>query len=250
MPGCGSGFASTAGAETSLRHEAGPVAFRPVARRNVRAAAFIMPKYQLAIFDSDGTLADTLPWFRNAYNGVAARHGIPPLPDGSEEELRRLTSRELLARLKVPLWRLPGFIRGMRQLMAEHLHEFSLFEGIAPALHRLAANDVAIGLVSSNSWDNVRAILGPETATLVRYEACGASLFGKAAKLREVLRASRVPKQSAIYIGDEARDAEAAHKAGIAYGAVAWGCHALEILRPGAAETFERPREIAEKLLG
>jgi phosphoglycolate phosphatase len=208
-----------------------------------------MPKYKLAIFDSDGTLADTLHWFRAAYDQLAPRYGIPPLSDGDDELLRTLTPRKLLAHLKIPLWRLPPLIAGMRRHMNEHIREFSLFDGIADSLQHLAANGVTIGIVSSNSRENVEAILGPENAALIRHWDCGASMFGKPAKLRSVVRASGFAARDAIYVGDELRDAEAAHKAGLAYGAVAWGCHPLEALRAqGAAEYFKEPREIGDKL--
>jgi phosphoglycolate phosphatase-like HAD superfamily hydrolase len=46
------------------------------------------------------------------------------------------------------------------------------------------------------------------------------------------------------------RDAEAAAKVGMAYGAVAWGYHPIETLRSHAAEVFLEPCEIAGKLLG
>jgi phosphoglycolate phosphatase len=107
-----------------------------------------------------------------------------------------------------------------------------------------------LGVVSSNSREIVEAILGSTTAPLIKHWACGASMFGKASKLRTVLRASKVRAQEAIYIGDEVRDAEAAHKVGMAYGAVAWGVHNLETLRAhNAAEFFNEPKEIAEKII-
>ena len=47
---------------------------------------------RLVIFDFDGTLADSIPWFLAALPTVADRHGLRPL--GSEEvaALRRLLS--------------------------------------------------------------------------------------------------------------------------------------------------------------
>lgn len=208
-----------------------------------------MPKYKLAVFDSDGTLADTLPWFRAAYDQMAAKHGIAPLPEGEDGLLRTLSGRELLDHLQIPLWKLPRLVTGMRRHMAEHIHEFSLFDGIADSLQQLATNGVVLGVVSSNSRENVEAILGPMNAPLIKYWACGASMFGKASKLSTVLRASKVTAWEAIYIGDEVRDAEAANKVGMAYGAVSWGVHSLETLRShDAAEFFNEPREIGEKI--
>jgi phosphoglycolate phosphatase len=208
-----------------------------------------MPKYRLVLFDSDGTLADTLPWFKTVFNQGAVQHGFKPMLDDEQEYLRGLTTREMLAHLRVPLWKMPRILTAMRKAMAEQIHEFSLFDGIAESLQRLAANGVVLGVVSSNSCENVRTILGPANAALIQHYACGASMFGKAAKLRTVLRASGVSPSKALYVGDEIRDAEAAHKVDMAYGAVAWGCHRLETLRAaGAAEFFSEPRHIGAKL--
>jgi phosphoglycolate phosphatase len=207
------------------------------------------PKYRLVLFDSDGTLADTLPWFKTVFNQSAARHGFKPMRDDEQEYLRGLTSREMLAYLRVPLWKMPRILSAMRKAMAEQIHEFSLFNGIADSLQRLSTRGVLLGVVSSNSSENVRSILGPANAALIQHYACGASMFGKAAKLRTVLQASGVAASEALYIGDEIRDAEAANKVGMAYGAVAWGCHRLETLRAqGAAEFFTEPKEIGHKL--
>ena len=63
-------------------------------------------------------------------------------------------------------------------------------------------------------------------------------MFGKAAKLRQVVRQSAMPPQHVIYIGDEIRDSEAAGKAGIAFGAVLWGQHSQAALRA------QKPAEI------
>jgi len=208
-----------------------------------------MPRYKLAVFDSDGTLADTLPWAADAFDQIAARHGIKPLGEQKRKELRHLSARHLIAHLKIPIWKMPAIVAGVRKLMAVHIDEFSLFDGIAGSLRRLHQGGVILGIVSSNSTENVRHILGPANAALIHHYGCGASMFGKAAKLRALLKTSRINAREAIYIGDELRDAEAARKAGMAFGAVAWGCHSLELLRThGAAEFFNEPGEIGEKL--
>lgn len=207
-----------------------------------------MPKYKMVLFDSDGTLADTLPWLEAAFNELATRHGIKPISETDREALRPLSTRHLLQRLNIPLWRIPAFVAGMRRHMAGHIDEFSLFEGIAESLRQLHTSGVTLGIVSSNSRDNVRHILGPSAAFMSHY-ACGASLLGKAPKLRAALKASGLPARQAIYIGDEIRDAEAARKVGMAYGAVAWGYHSLSTLQAEKPEEFfTKPGEIGQKL--
>jgi phosphoglycolate phosphatase len=206
-------------------------------------------KYRLAIFDSDGTLADTLPWMRSVFNELADEHGFRRVEPHEYERFRDLHGRALLQALKLPLWKLPRVVSGMRSKMASHNGNFSLFPGITEMLQRLAASGVQLAVVSSNSRANVERVLGPHNAALVNHFACGVSMFGKAARIRGVVRASRIARPESIYIGDEIRDAEAARTAGVAFGAVAWGQHSVEALRAqNPAEFFTQVEEIAAKL--
>lgn len=206
-------------------------------------------KYRLAIFDSDGTLADTLPWMRSLFNEMAGEHGFKRVDPGDFERFRDLHGTALLRELGLPLWKLPRVVGSLRRRMAEHTGTFSLFPGTAEVLHRLAAAGVQLAVVSSNSRENVERVLGANNTRLLAHVACGVSMFGKAARLRQVIRGSTIPPQQAIYIGDEIRDAEAAEKAGIAFGAVTWGQHTEASLRAkNPAEVFATVQEIADKL--
>lgn len=206
-------------------------------------------KYQLAIFDSDGTLADTLPWLRSIFNELAEEHGFKRVEPQDYERFRELHGTALLRELGLPIWKLPRVAGSMRRRMTEHTGEFSLFPGTGEVLQRLAADGIQLAVVSSNSRANVERVLGVANVRLLRHFACGVSLFGKAAKLRQLLRQVGIPQSQAIYIGDEIRDAEAAEKAGIAFGAVTWGHHTEESLRAKhPAEVFQTVQEIADKL--
>ncbi len=206
-------------------------------------------KYRLIIFDSDGTLADTLPWMRSQFNELAEEHGFRKVEPHEYERFRDLHGSALLRELGLPLWKLPRVVTAMRRRMAEHTGKFSTFPGISETLTRLTANGAQLAVVSSNSRENVERVLGVENAQRITHWACGVSMLGKAAKLRQVIRQSGVSRDEAIYIGDEIRDAEAAAKAGIAFGAVTWGQHGAEALaaqRP--AEIFATVLEMAKKL--
>jgi phosphoglycolate phosphatase len=206
-------------------------------------------KYQLAIFDSDGTLADTLPWMRSIFNEVAATHGLKRVEPEEDEQLRLLHGRQLLKALRLPLWKLPRVTRDFRERMSAHQGRFELFPGIAESLRRIVAAGIRVAIVSSNSRENVERVLGREISKLIHEFDCGASMFRKAAKVRRVLRKSGLKR--AIYIGDEVRDAEAARQVGIAYGAVAWGHHSIAMLQKhNPEESFCAPAEIADRLCG
>jgi phosphoglycolate phosphatase len=167
-------------------------------------------QYTLAIFDFDGTLADTLPWFFSAVNRMADIHGFKRIEEGDVETLRGYSARQVVGHLGVPARKLPRIGIEMRWLMAEEIQQIHPFEGIREMLQGLSDRGVALAVVTSNAEDNVRHVLGADHAALVRYYACGASLFGKRGKLRSVLQQSGVRPGEAIFIGDEIRDIEAA----------------------------------------
>lgn len=78
-----------------------------------------MPGYKLAIFDLDGTLSDSLPWFRGVVNSFADKHGFRRIEDGDHEMLRGKSSREIIAWLEVPFWRMPLIAADMRRLKSQ-----------------------------------------------------------------------------------------------------------------------------------
>jgi phosphoglycolate phosphatase len=205
--------------------------------------------YKLVIFDFDGTLADSARWVARELNPLAKRFGFRQVGEQEVEALRSADAREVLRHLGVPHWRLPFIARFLRRRMAEDAETIQLFPGAKALLRRLAGQGVVLGVVSSNSAENVRRILGPEAAALVEHYACGSSLFGKAAKFRRVVRRARVHPKDTLCIGDETRDIEAAREAGLACGAVAWGYARRETLAARAPTwLFETPDEVAARL--
>ncbi|MBV9530727.1 MAG: HAD-IA family hydrolase [Bradyrhizobium sp.] len=205
-------------------------------------------RYSLVIFDLDGTLADSFPWFRRHVNGVADRFGFRRIADEDVAALRRASPHEILERLEVPRWKLPMIARHMRRLKALHLADIPLFHGADKMLRTLADAGLRLALVSSDSEANARRQLG-ELAALFCHLDCGASIFGKAAKFRRVVKRAGLTPTQAIAIGDEVRDIEAARAAGVACGAVRWGFASSEALRTRQPDLiFEAMGDIAREL--
>lgn len=187
--------------------------------------------YRLAIFDFDGTLADTFPFFLSVFNTIADRHGFRRIDVARAGGLRHYSVRQVMDHVGMPAWKLPLASQTFMAMMRDSAHAIALFDGIAAALRHLHARGVRLSVVSSNAEHNVRTVLGPELAALVQRFDCGMSIFGKASRIRAVLRSCGVAPADALYIGDQATDAEAARKAGVAFGAVHWGYAAIEALR-------------------
>jgi phosphoglycolate phosphatase len=204
-------------------------------------------RYRLAIFDMDGTLVDSFPWFLSVVNSVADRHGFKRIEDHEIDQLRGKGSREILMHLRVPMWKLPAIARDLRKLKSESLHRIPLFPGVPEMLQNLVERGIELAIVSSDSEANVRAALAAE-ARIISHFACGASLFGKSQKFRRTIRRAGAAPAGVIAIGDEIRDAEAAASAGISFGAVTWGYARPEALRRLApALVFDTVEDIVVK---
>lgn len=180
-------------------------------------------RYRLYIFDFDGTLADTFPWFLANLNLLAAKHKFLPFRPEELDELRGLEIRKLMQRLEVPMWKLPLIAKDMRRRMVGELKNFKLHPGVPEALLELNKRGALTAMVSSNSEANVKKVFGPELSRSFSQYQCGASLFGKTRLIKRVLKAASVSARDAVYIGDESRDHEAAAAAGVDFGFVGWG---------------------------
>ncbi len=193
--------------------------------------------YTLFIFDFDGTLADSADWVMRTFNDLAREHGFR---SASEDELRMLrgrSNRDIVKYLGVPAWKLPAIATDARKRFARDIHEIKPFGGVDEMFASLKARGALIAIVTSNSEENVRTILGPENAARVDFYDCGASLFGKARKLRTTMSKANIPPARAICVGDETRDIEAAKEVGAASGAVTWG-YATEAILAEHTPTF------------
>lgn len=186
-------------------------------------------RYELVIFDFDGTLADSAAWMMRAVNPMARRYGFKTVTDEEIEMLRGRSTREVIRYLGVSPWKLPLIARAGKKLMAADAHTIPLFPQTAEMLRALHRAGVRIAVVSSNSEQVIRQVLGPDLENLISLYACGASLFGKARKFKQVT-AKGVARDKVICIGDETRDIEAARAVGLACGAVNWGYAKPDIL--------------------
>ncbi|OYY66050.1 HAD hydrolase-like protein [Sphingomonas sp. 28-62-11] len=208
------------------------------------------PRYQLAIFDFDGTLADSGDWFLSIADDLAERFRFRKVDPAEIEGLRGRTSREVVRYLGIPRWKIPAIARHIHKRLASETDRIVLFDGVEAMIAELVASGVRIAIVTSNAEGNVRAILGPEIVAKIEMFECGASLFGKARRFRRVLRKLNVDKEHVIAIGDETRDIVAANKVGVDKAAVMWGYANRAILTALMPDmVFDSPGEVTDFLL-
>ena len=202
------------------------------------------------IFDFDGTLADSFPWFVSVLDDVARRWRFKTVAPGEHEALRHLSATEIFRHLEVPSWKVPMIAGDMRRRMSRDIARIGLFDGVGRELVRLDGAGVRLGIVSSNAAVNIKRVLGPRLWDLIQHRECGAGVSAKHGRLTRLLRRAGVAPEHAIYIGDEVRDIDAARRAGMAAGVVTWGYNDASVLRRhGPDLLFRRVEEMSACLL-
>ena len=86
--------------------------------------------YKLIIFDFDGTLADSFPYFLRTINILATTYNFPTINTEDVEQLRGLDARQMMKRANLPAWKIPLIARSFIRLMARDIDQIRLFNGI------------------------------------------------------------------------------------------------------------------------
>jgi phosphoglycolate phosphatase len=117
------------------------------------------------------------------------------------------------------------------------------------ALRVLAGKRYELGILSSNSTQNIQRFLARNQLQLFAHIEGGSSMLGKARGLRKLMKARKLDPSSVLYVGDEVRDVEAAHEAGVSSVAVSWGYAdraALAARKP--THLIDRPEDLVSLL--
>lgn len=186
------------------------------------------------VFDFDGTIADTFVVALNIYYDLAHHK---PMPEEDITRLRGMNGMTLMRALNIHPWQLPFWGWRIRRKLAQKINTVELIPGIKAAISQLSSNHQLI-IFTSNTAANVEAIL--ERYEMTDYFAGvygNAGILRKEHALRRLLSRRRLEPGTVWYVGDETRDVEAAHRAGVRCIAVSWGFNtigALEHHRPDA----------------
>ncbi|MEM8954635.1 MAG: HAD-IA family hydrolase [Verrucomicrobiota bacterium] len=193
---------------------------------------------RLIIFDFDGTLAATLEAGFSLVNELAPEYGFEPISQERALELRAMRTREAIMSLGIPARSIPKLLKEVRAALRNRMDEIRPVEGIVEALTALRGRGVRLGILTSNSKENVRIFLDHwGMGGMFDFVTAGSTLFGKVRLLRRAHEAEAVGLElgDVLYVGDETRDIHAAQRAGMRSVAVSWGLNtrgALEAVGP------------------
>jgi phosphoglycolate phosphatase len=186
---------------------------------------------KVIIFDFDGTIADTLDALVSIANRLALEFGYVQITQQELSLLRNLTSREIIKYSGISVLKIPFLVKKVKSELKNKIHEFKPIPGIKEALIELKEHGYRLGIITSNSKDNVTEFLkNNDLASLFDFIYSGVTIFGKTTIINNVLKQKQIKPQQVIYVGDETRDIEASKKANIKVIAVAWGFNSPEVL--------------------
>lgn len=188
-------------------------------------------KYRSLVFDFDGTLADTLGEVRRIFNEIAPDYGIRQVAEHEVPALRQLSLSELLNELEIPKHRVPSLLNRGTKLLRSSIASIPPIDGIREILTTLRPRVEKLGILTSNTDENVNLFLkSHQLDGVFDFISCKSKLSGKAKHLQAILTTFSLKACEVLYIGDELRDVKACQKVGIPVAAVTWGFNASEAL--------------------
>ncbi len=186
---------------------------------------------KVIIFDFDGTIADTVDALVSVANRLAEEFGYVQITPEELNLLRNLTSREIINYSGISVFRIPFLVKKVKGELKRKIPELKPIAGMKEALIDLKNADHHLGIITSNSKDNVTEFLKiNELDNLFEFIYSGVTIFGKTTIINNVLRQKQIKVEEVIYVGDETRDIEASKKSNIKVVAVTWGFNSPEVL--------------------
>jgi phosphoglycolate phosphatase len=186
---------------------------------------------KVIIFDFDGTVADTVDALVSIANRLAREFGYVQITQEELALLRNLSSREIMKYSGISVFRIPFLVKKVKSELKNKIKELKPIPGIQEALITLNDEGYRLGIITSNSLDNVTDFLQVhQLDNLFEFIYSGITIFGKTTIINNVLKQKQIKPQEVIYVGDETRDIEASKKANIKVIGVTWGFNSQEVL--------------------
>lgn len=211
-------------------------------------------RYDLIIFDLDGTLLNTIGDLAEAANVMLRKRN---LPQHTYEEyctfvgngIMRLVERALPEELRTA-----ESVAAARQdflsYYIDHIdRKTKPYEGIVQLLNDLQAAGVSLAVASNKFQAGTGELIHrffPEIGWVAVYgQRPDVPLKPDPAVVEEILSGVNIPRERVLYVGDSGVDIETAHRAGIKAVGVTWGFRSRsELEAAGADRIVDRAEEI------
>ncbi|MBO7242676.1 MAG: HAD family hydrolase [Alistipes sp.] len=216
-------------------------------------------RYDLVIFDLDGTLLNTIGDLAASVDYVMRSRNLPEHSDAEYRQMvgggiKRLVERALPASLAANEAYVEECVAQFRRYYVENIDRHTHpYEGMPALLHRLQHCGVKVA-VASNKFQHGTERLVAKFFSDVEFVAIEGNRDGAPLKpdpqiVRNIMTIADVPAERTIMIGDSGIDIRTATAAGIASVGVAWGFRfAEELYDAGATKVASTISELEEIL--
>jgi len=214
-----------------------------------------MMKTELVIFDLDGTLLDTIGDLAAACNHTLAACGHPKHPLDNYRTfvgngITKLIERALPAECRTPEYVAEvrrQFVGRYQSHIADHTRPY---DGVTELLDALRDRGIAVA-VASNKYQAGTEILVErffgDRFSVVFGQRDGVPVKPDPKIVRDILTATGVGEESALYVGDSDVDMATAANASVESVGVSWGFRSKEeLIAAGARHLIDRPAQLLE----
>lgn len=198
------------------------------------------------LFDFDGTLVDSFDCVVEKAMQLADEFSLRRLESHEIEDLRHLSSKEVIKFLEVPFYKIPKLLYKMRQHLHDEIKNLSPFPDIYQVVEQLYHAESNLGILTSNSVENVTLWLElHQMRQFFKFIHTEPKYFTKKYLLKKTIQSYKINQSEAYYIGDETRDIDAAKKNNIHSVAVTWGYNSERALQKYAPSFIaKKPRDL------
>jgi len=188
-------------------------------------------KNPVFIFDFDGTIADTHRYIVKISNRLSKEFNYNTISLEEIELLKDKTAQEIINHLKVPILKIPAILARAKKEFHKEVASLKPFHGLKEMLKNLQKSGIAMGILSSNSYQNILKFLNNHDLNIFEFIHSSPMVMSKNKCLKKLMEEKNFSDKQILYIGDEVRDITAARKLGIKIAAVTWGYNSSKILR-------------------
>jgi phosphoglycolate phosphatase len=218
-------------------------------------------KYDIVIFDLDGTLLNTIGDLAASVDYVMRSRNLPEHTDAEYRQMvgggiKRLVERALPAELAANGEYVEECVTQFRRYYVDNIDRHTVpYDGMCDLLHRLRREGVQVA-VASNKFQHgtdrlVSKFFGDVDFVAVEGNREGAPLKPDPQIVNNILHKAGVEHSKAIMVGDSGIDIRTAAAAGIASVGVAWGFRfAEELYAAGATDVVATAEELRQIVVG
>lgn len=143
---------------------------------------------QVVIFDFDGTIANTLDSILKLFNAVTSKYDLPVIKGSDREKIRDSSARELIREYHISPWKLLQLTKDILPKLKKNIKNISIVEGMTEVFGDLEKRGIKIGIVTSNSKENVELFLANQNISQIDFIHSEKNLFGKGKVLNHLIQ--------------------------------------------------------------